>query len=94
MDISSALKRTWREDITLRSIIANTISSYYFEKAQKKIEIESIQIRGKKILVKTGSSIMNTELIYLSGDILSLLQKKISPLKLPFPKEAELRFIV
>lgn len=94
MDISSALKRTWREDITLRSIIANAISGYYFEKTQKKIEIESVQIRGKKIIIKTGSSIINTELWYLSGDIHELLEKKCKPLQLPLPKEAELRFVV
>ena len=94
MDITSALKRSWREDITLRSIIANTVIQYYFDKTQKKIDIESIQIRWKKVIIKTGNSLINTELLFMSGDIKTLLENKVSQMHLPLWKNFELRFTV
>ncbi len=93
MDITSALKRTWREDITLRSIIASTVWEYYTKKIGSVLEIQSVQIRGKKILIKTGNPLLNSQLVLLQWDIEELLQKRFGDMKLSLWKEIDLRFI-
>jgi len=49
MDIGNALRRTGRENITIRAVLANTISEVY----QREVFIESVKIHGDKILIKT-----------------------------------------
>ena len=58
MDLGNALKRAGRDDITIRSVIANTVQEIY----PRSITISSVQIRGKTILVKTGNPLINSEL--------------------------------
>jgi c-di-AMP phosphodiesterase-like protein len=65
MDIGNALRRAGREDITIRAVLANTISEVY----QREVLIESVKIHGSTILIKTGKPLINSELSLLSEDI-------------------------
>jgi len=49
MDIGNALRRAGRDDITMRSVIANTISELY----SHEVHIKSVTIHGNKIIIKT-----------------------------------------
>ena len=53
MDIGNALRRAGRDDITTRSVIANTVKKMYSETSGREIFIDSVQIRGKKVFIKT-----------------------------------------
>lgn len=89
MDIWNALRRTGREDITLRSIISNTIQELY----PNKITITSVQVRWKKILVKTGNSLANSELQFLSGDIKKASLQKLSAVGIHISEDVKVVFI-
>jgi hypothetical protein len=65
MDIGNALRRAGREDITIRAVLANTISEVY----EREVLIESVRIHGKKIIIKTGIPLINSELSLMSEDI-------------------------
>ena len=73
MDIGNALRRAWREDITIRSIIAQTVKSIY----KREISIKSVKIHWKKIIVQTGKPIINSELNLRKEDIKSAVLKKL-----------------
>lgn len=49
MDLGNAIQRSGRDDITIRSVIANTISEIY----KKKVEIQSVRLSKTTILIKT-----------------------------------------
>ena len=74
MDIGNALRRAGREDITIRAVLANTISEVY----QREVLIESVKIHGKKILINTGKPLSNSELSMLSEDIKKASLQKLS----------------
>lgn len=65
MDIWNALRRAGREDITIRSIIAKTIRDIY----NREVPIKSVKIHGKKVIIKTGKPVINSELNLISQDI-------------------------
>jgi len=73
MDIKSALKKSGRDEIATKSIIANTIKTLY----GKPIDITSIRLQGKKVLVKTQNSLINSELILLHEEIKTTSLKKL-----------------
>jgi hypothetical protein len=49
MDLGNAIKRAGRDDITIRSVIANTIKELY----PRNVSITSVKISGNTILIKT-----------------------------------------
>jgi hypothetical protein len=44
MDIGNALRKAGRDDITMRSVIANTVIQLAKEKLNKDITVQSVQI--------------------------------------------------
>ena len=74
MDIGNAIRRAGREDITIRSVLANTISEIY----SHEVIIESVKIHGSKIMIKTGKPLINSELSLLSEDIKKASLQKLS----------------
>ena len=93
MDIGNALRRAWRDDITIRSIIANTIKEISKEKLWHEITIISVQIKGKKVLVKTGNSLANSELVFLQWDIKKASLQKLSLMHIKLKNDIVFRFI-
>lgn len=61
-EIGNAIRRAGREEITIKSVLSNTIKGEYY----REIDIVSIQIKGNKVLVKTGSTLINSELTLLA----------------------------
>lgn len=45
MDIGNALRRAGRDDITIRSVIANTVKEIYKEKSGLEISVDSVQVK-------------------------------------------------
>lgn len=93
MDIGNALRRAWRDDITIRSVIANTVKEMSQEKLWYTVSIDSVQIRGKKVLVKTGNALINSELSLLQGDIKKASMKKLSMMHIKIGNDIVFRFI-
>jgi hypothetical protein len=89
MDIANALRRTGRDDITTRAIIANVIRELY----PHEIHIESVKISGKKIIIRTGNSIANSELNLLSGDIKKVSLQKLWDMGIRLSDEIIFRFV-
>lgn len=73
MDIGNSLRRLWRDDITIRSIIANTIHEIY----NHECEVQSVKVHGNTILIKTGSPLINAELQLLDWKIKQSALKKL-----------------
>lgn len=89
MDIGNALRRTGREEITIRSIISNTIHDIYWPQ----VHIHSVNIRGNKVMVKTGNALINSELSLLSWDIKKASLQKLGALGISLSHELKIRFI-
>ncbi len=89
MDIGNALHRAWRDDITTRSIIANTVKEIY----GKDISIISVRIHGQKILIKTGKSLVNFELQLMAEDIKIASLEKLWRLWIQLSPSIEIRFL-
>lgn len=79
MKIWDSIRRKWREDTVIRSIVWTSIIEVYKEK--KGIDVtkylESISLSGKYILIKTKKPIINTELWHISWDIENIYQKRL-----------------
>ncbi len=89
MDIGNSLRRAWRDDITIRSVIANSIYEIY----PHEITIKSVQIHGNKVIVKTGSSLISSELQLLSWTIKEKSLKKLYSMKIELSKNIVFYFI-
>lgn len=92
MDIGNALRKAGKEKLTTQSIIANSIQKYYEEKTGRKIVIQSVQIRWKKILIKTGNALISSELQMMQWDIHPIILKKLSQLTIHIPLEMNYHF--
>ena len=79
MKIGESLRRKWKEDVIIKSIIWNTIIDIF--KVEKNIDITSylvsIQLKWDNILIKTSKPIINTELLILSNKIKEASKKKL-----------------
>ncbi len=93
MDIWNALRRAGRDDITTRSVIANTVKEITQKQLWYDITIESVHIKGKKILVKTWNAVVNSELQMLEWDIKKASLKKLSTMHIKIGKDIVFRFI-
>ncbi len=89
MDIGNALRRTGREDIALRSIIANTIKDIY----PRNIDIIFVTIKGKKVFVKTENNIINSELSLMRWDIQKESLKRLSEVWITLSPELTFIFL-
>ncbi len=89
MDLGNALKRAWRDDITIRSVIANTVTQLY----PRKITITSVKLSGKTILVKTWNSLINSELHMLRSDIEQECKNKLSLMWIHIDKDIVIKFL-
>lgn len=88
MDIGNALRRAGRDDITLRSTIANTVWELYTHE----VSIKSVKIHGKKIIISTGNPLINSELSLLSWDIKKASLQKLSKLWIHLSQETQFLF--
>jgi len=89
MDLGKAIKRAGRDDITIMSVIANTISEIY----ERKIEIQSVRLSGKTILVKTGNAMINSELQMIRLEIESSAKNKLIHMWIPLEWKTSIKFI-
>lgn len=89
MDLGNALKRAWRDDITIRSVIANTVAQLY----PRKVKITSVKLSGKTILVKTWNSLINSELQMIRWDIEEQCKKKLSHMWIHIDNSTMIKFL-
>lgn len=89
MDIGNALRRTGRDEIVVYATIANTVKEVY----NKNITIHSVSMRGKKIYVKTGNALINSELQLLSGDIKKASLKKLQAIGIHLSQDIRFLFL-
>jgi len=89
MDLGNALKRAGRDDITIRSVIANTIWEVY----KRKIEIQSVRMSGKTILVKTWNALINSELQMIWTEVESTARKKLSKMWIIISWDTKIKFL-
>lgn len=79
MQLWDSIRRAWKDEVVIKSIIWNTIIEVF--KAEKNIDITdyliSVRLMWEAILVKTNKPLINTELILLNENI-----KKASLVKL------------
>lgn len=92
MDIGNALRKAGRDDITMRSIIANTTLQLAKDKLSKDITIESVQILWKKIRIKTWSTLINSELQFISTDIKKNSQEKLKKMWIYLSEDTQFIF--
>lgn len=88
LEVWNALRRTGREDIVLRSIISRSISHVY----GKEVEIFWVIIKGKKIIIKTGKTLVNSELQLLEWDIKKESLERLSKIWIKLSNEITFRF--
>lgn len=89
MDLGNALKRAWRDDITIRSVIANTITQLY----PRKFTITSVKLNGKTILVKTWNSLINSELQMMRWEIEQECKNKLSLMWINIDRDITIKFL-
>ena len=89
-----SLKRTWREDSVIKSIIWNTIIEIF--QAEKKIDITpylvSVKNNWTTIVVKTNKPAINFELNNIKSQIKKTSLEKLKKLWFKF-KDFEIKFI-
>ena len=82
MDIANSIRRSWKEEVIIQSIIWNTIIDIF--QTEKNINIKkyliSIKLKWTNILVKTNKPIINTELYLLNSKIKKVSQEKLKKL--------------
>ncbi len=82
MEIANSIRRSWKEEVIIQSIIWNTIIEIFEQ--EKKIDIKkylvSIKLKWENILVKTNKPIINTELYLLNEQIKKVSQDKFKKL--------------
>jgi len=89
MDLGNALKRAGRDDITIRSVIANTITQLY----SRSVSITSVKLSGKTILVKTWNSLINSELQMMRWEIEAESIKKLSGMWIHLDTNTKMKFL-
>lgn len=89
MDIGNALRRAGREDITIRAVLANTISEVYW----REVYIESVKIHWKKIVIKTGKPLINSELMLMTENIKEASLKKLNVMWIKLSQDLTFRFL-
>ena len=86
MEIWNWIRRLWKQEIIIKSIIWNTIIDIFKDK--KKIDITkylvSIKLKWENILIKTNKPIINTELYLLNEEIKKASKDKLKKLSLNF----------
>lgn len=79
INVWDSLRRKWKEDVIIKSIIWNTIIDIF--NTEKNIDITpylvSIQLKWTNILVKTNKPVVNTELFNLSDKIKKASKEKL-----------------
>ncbi len=79
LNIWESLKKKWKKDVIVKSIIWNTIIGIF--KLKKNIDITpylvSIQLKNNIILVKTNKPIINSELLLLDEEIKKALKERL-----------------
>ncbi len=94
MDLAKSIKKSWKQDVIIQSIIWNTIIAVFLR--EKNIDITpymiSIKCRGDTVLVKTLKPIINVELYNISHLIVSESEQKIKALWLGF-QDFEMKFL-
>jgi len=82
MDIGNSIRRSWKQEVIIQSIIWNTIIEIF--ETEKNIDIRrylvSIKLKWENILVKTNKPIINTELYLLNEQIKKVSQDKLKKL--------------
>ena len=82
MDIANSIRRSWKQEVIIQSIIWNTIIEIF--ETEKNIDIKkylvSIKLKWENILVKTNKPIINTELYLLNEQIKKVSQDKLKKL--------------
>jgi len=82
MKIANSIRRSWKEEVIIQSIIWNTIIEIF--ESEKSIDIKkylvSIKLKWENILVKTNKPIINTELYLLNDTIKKISQDKLKKL--------------
>lgn len=89
LEIWNALRRAGRDEIVMKSIIANTITKIYGQG----IDIVSVKHKGEKIFIKTSSALINSELNMLTDDIQKQSLETLSKLWINISKKTVFRFI-
>ena len=86
MEIWNGIRRVWKEDVIIQSIIWNTLISIF--KSKKNIDITkylvSIKLKWENILIKTNKPIINTELYFINEEIKKVSKDKLKKLWLKF----------
>ena len=86
MEIWNGIRRAWKEDVIIQSIIWNTLISIF--KSKKNIDITkylvSIKLKWENILIKTNKPIINTELYFINEEIKKVSKDKLKKLWLKF----------
>ncbi len=94
MDIWNSIRRSWKAELIIQSIIWNTIIDIF--QSEKNIDIEkylvSIKLKWENILVKTNKPIINTELYLLNNEIKKASQNKIEKLWL-YKTDFEIKYL-
>ena len=79
MKIGEAIRRKWKEDVIIKSIIWNSVIDVF--NVEKNINITpylvSIQLKWENILIKTNKPIINSELLLLNEEIKKASKKKL-----------------
>jgi hypothetical protein len=89
MDIGNALRRAGREDITIRAVLAKTISEVYW----REVLILSVKIHGTKIIIKTWKPLINSELFLLGEDIKKASLQKLDDMWIKLSTDITFRFV-
>lgn len=86
LNLSESLKKSWREEVIIKSIIWNTVILEF--KKEKEFDITSslvsIRLKNNIIFIKTTKPIINSELSLIEKEIKKESLKKISKLWLKF----------
>ncbi len=89
MDIGNALRRSWIDDITIRSTISRVVAS----SLEYDVTVLSVKIHGNIIRVRTDNPLINSELSLKSGDIKKASLEKLWAMGIQLWKNIKFRFI-
>lgn len=89
MDIGNAIRKAGREDITIRSVLANTIQELYTHE----VIIASVKIHGNKIIIKTWKALINSELALMSEEIKKASLQKLNMMWIKLSPDIIFRFV-
>jgi len=93
MDLGTSLRKNARDEITVLSIIALSVQEVYKNITWNTVSVKSVQIKWKKIFIKTDNKLINSELSLLVWNIHEILDMKITKLWFPSLKNMTLSFI-